>query len=92
MTTFAYLGKLMIVTASNGHFFTQIPQPIHNSSEMDAILKSITFVKMNIFTENMCLIAHLVGLAIRNPPIFGIRIRFLIPDSGFLIGRLKIAS
>ena len=24
--------------ASNGHFFTQIPHPMHNSSEMNAIL------------------------------------------------------
>ncbi|ORX54897.1 hypothetical protein BCR36DRAFT_282319 [Piromyces finnis] len=24
--------------ASNGHFFGQIPQPIHNSSEINAIL------------------------------------------------------
>ena len=30
-------GKLMMVIASKGHFFTQIPQPIHNSSEMEAI-------------------------------------------------------
>ena len=27
----------MMVIASKGHFFTQIPQPIHNSSEMEAI-------------------------------------------------------
>lgn len=31
-------GKLMIRTASKGHFRTQIPQPIHNSSEIVAIL------------------------------------------------------
>ena len=28
----------MIVMASKGHFLTQIPQPIHNSSEIKAIL------------------------------------------------------
>jgi len=32
------VGKLIICIASNGHFFGQIPQPIHNSSEMNAIL------------------------------------------------------
>ena len=34
-----YLGKLMISMASKGHFLTQIPQPIHSSSEMDAIFE-----------------------------------------------------
>ena len=29
----------MIVTASNGHFFTQIPHPIQSSSDMEAILE-----------------------------------------------------
>lgn len=29
-------GKLMILMASNGHFFTQMPQPMHNSSDMNA--------------------------------------------------------
>ena len=29
----------MMEIASNGHFLTQIPQPIHNSSEMNAILE-----------------------------------------------------
>lgn len=30
------LGRLMIWIASKGHFLTQIPQPIHNSSEIQA--------------------------------------------------------
>jgi hypothetical protein len=32
------LGKLMIWIASNGHFFTQMPQPMHSSSEIQDIL------------------------------------------------------
>lgn len=35
-----FLGKLMIVMASNGHFFTQIPQPMHRVSEMELIFES----------------------------------------------------
>ena len=31
-------GKLIIPMASKGHFLTQIPHPMHNSSEMKAIL------------------------------------------------------
>jgi hypothetical protein len=34
------LGKLIIAIASNGHFFTQIPQPIHNSSDICEIFDS----------------------------------------------------
>ena len=30
-------GKLMMVIASKGHFFTQIPQPMQSSSEIEAI-------------------------------------------------------
>ena len=43
----------MIVTASNGHFFTQIPQPIHNSSEIDAVLKNITYIKEKYFYRKL---------------------------------------
>jgi len=32
------VGKFIMWIASNGHFFGQIPQPIHNSSEINAIL------------------------------------------------------
>lgn len=28
------LGKLIIMMASYGHFFTQMPQPIHRTSEI----------------------------------------------------------
>lgn len=34
------VGKLMMLMASKGHFFGQIPQPIHRRSEMKAILES----------------------------------------------------
>ncbi|OUS46389.1 hypothetical protein BE221DRAFT_75014 [Ostreococcus tauri] len=33
-----FFGRLIIVSASNGHFFTQIPHPMHSSSERNAIL------------------------------------------------------
>lgn len=33
-----FVGKLTIVIASNGHFFGHIPHPIHNDSEMYAIV------------------------------------------------------
>ena len=33
-----FLGRLMIMMASKGHFFTQIPQPMQSSSEIQAIL------------------------------------------------------
>lgn len=35
---FRFVGKLMMLIASNGHFFGQIPHPIHRRSEMKAIL------------------------------------------------------
>lgn len=34
------VGRLMMVMASNGHFFGQIPQPMQRLSEMKAILDS----------------------------------------------------
>jgi hypothetical protein len=33
-----FVGKLMMLIASKGHFLGQIPHPIHNRSEMKAIL------------------------------------------------------
>ena len=33
------LGKLMIVIASNGHFFTHMPHPIHSYSLMKQIVE-----------------------------------------------------
>ena len=30
-------GRLMMLMASKGHFFTQMPQPMHSTSEMNAI-------------------------------------------------------
>ena len=46
----------MIVIASKGHFFTQIPHPMHSSSEIVAILKeNVTAVKAN----HCCLGTHL---------------------------------
>ncbi len=34
------LGTLMMVMASKGHFFTQIPQPMQSSSDSEAIFES----------------------------------------------------
>ena len=34
-----FFGRLMICTASNGHFLTQMPHPMHSSSEMYAIFE-----------------------------------------------------
>ena len=34
------LGRLMIWIASNGNFLTQITQPMHNSSDINAILEA----------------------------------------------------
>lgn len=34
------LGKLIICMASNGHFFTHIPHPMHSSSDMIEIFES----------------------------------------------------
>lgn len=35
-----FVGKLMMLMAPKGHFFTQMPHPIHSRSEMNAILDS----------------------------------------------------
>lgn len=35
-----FVGKLMIVIASKGHFFGQIPHPMQRLSEMKAIRES----------------------------------------------------
>ena len=35
-----FVGRLIILIAPKGHFFGQIPQPIHRLSEMNAILDS----------------------------------------------------
>lgn len=42
------LGKLMIEIASNGHFLTQIPQPMHNSSLIAARFDSGTTSMHNL--------------------------------------------
>lgn len=34
------VGRLMMLIAPKGHFFGQIPQPMHSRSEMKAILDS----------------------------------------------------
>ena len=34
------VGRLMILMAPKGHFFGQIPQPMHSRSEMYAIFES----------------------------------------------------
>lgn len=35
-----FVGKLMILMAPKGHFFTHIPQPIHSRSEIKEIFDS----------------------------------------------------
>lgn len=35
-----FVGRLMMLMASNGHFLGQIPHPMHSRSEMKAILES----------------------------------------------------
>ena len=35
-----FVGRLMILMAAKGHFFTQIPHPIQSRSEMKAIFDS----------------------------------------------------
>ena len=51
-----FFGKLIIWIASNGHFFTQIPHPMHNNSSMFAILLfSVTSMQcFPIFTTGHC--------------------------------------
>ena len=40
MTTYSKLvGKLMMVIASKGHFFGQIPQPMHKDSLSDFLVR-----------------------------------------------------
>ena len=46
-----FLGRLMICTASKGHFLTQIPQPMQRSSEIYAIFEEpLTSMQQQIFT------------------------------------------
>merc|ERR1719470_594554 len=60
-------GRLMMVTASKGHFFTQIPHPMQSSSEIVAILSLVvtSIQSLPILTTGQdflhsCL--HLLGL------------------------------
>jgi hypothetical protein len=44
------VGKLMMLMAPKGHFLGQIPQPMHNSSEMKAIFDA-ELTSMQSFPE-----------------------------------------
>jgi hypothetical protein len=62
-----FAGRLMIWMASNGHFFTQIPHPMHSSSEMNAIFvagvtstQSLPILLTGQYVLHSCL--HFLGL------------------------------